>query len=199
MLLERVCWFYIYVMLPLWHNKLWLIHSLTKKNNFIIIVKNLEASLPNVFEFCPNFWQIKLLRLCFHPLHTQLLIHCSEELNHKICFDKIDNSLKTIIEKFYLWLLLTTYWKVHLLNFKTKRTVVRPTSGFKNLLVSSERNERKIQIWGILKIQIIKKHILISCILNQTSYVKYQNCTKSPRFARVNRCGGNPRNCKLLD
>ena len=36
----------------------------------------------------------------FHQLHPKLLIHCSEELDHKICFDEIDNSLKIIIETF---------------------------------------------------------------------------------------------------
>jgi len=147
--------------LLLWHNKLWLIHSLTKKNIFISVI-NLQTSLPNVFEFCPAFWQIKLLRMCFHQLHPKLLIHCSKELDHKICFDKIDSSLKIIIESFYLLLLLTTYWKLNLLNFKTKRTALRPTSGFNNLLVSSEKNETKREIWGILKIQIIKTNLLIS-------------------------------------
>ena len=58
-LLEAVCWFYIYLICFLWHNKLLCIHSITKNYNFINIVKNFETSLPKVFEISSNFWQIK--------------------------------------------------------------------------------------------------------------------------------------------
>ena len=52
--------------LTTWHNKLLFIRSITKKYNFINIVKTCQNIYPkNCLRFCPNFWQIKAFGMRF--------------------------------------------------------------------------------------------------------------------------------------
>jgi len=77
------------LMCCLWHIKLLFMHSITKKYNQIIIVKNVEISLPKFLRFCLNFWQIKtfgsaLARLQHQLLHRWIAIYSSSLCNNKL-------------------------------------------------------------------------------------------------------------------
>jgi len=53
-----------------------LMHSITKKYNFISIVKIVKTFFPNILRFFPNFRETTTFAGALAPLHSQNLYHC---------------------------------------------------------------------------------------------------------------------------
>jgi len=81
----------------IWRNKLLFIHSITKKHNFMDIVKNFQTFWVNFLDFAQIFDKSKLLR----ELHPQLPRHCVWAMNDNMGRDAV----KMISNLLIHWLL----------------------------------------------------------------------------------------------